>query len=422
MGMRAKALFSTASWIDVTPAVEASSSHVPEADERAWKRDIEKFLKKASSHKTLRRHVVRETDVLRIPAVASDGYFRVVLCSGTESKKVLCPSPVFRIASTSVDMSILRGANLKTMPLEVGLKIASIVGQRAAGNLVSPVTGAIQGQAQKYQPDFVTKQAGQLAYNRSGLENKVDTAQQHYGQSRDATYEVLEGGEIFDSPPEVVGADSGPVKPFPISFDAKVVRGTGRGTSEFGVPTANLSGVPEDLLYRLSGIYIGWVVVMPGKNLEGLSHDWHESIISFGPSPYADPTIVVKNVATAHIIHDFGDASFFDAKVKVMILAYLRPTPTSGKLRETEDVVEAVVRDTAIAIASLSRECWGPDMVINRSKTEKSNRTLSERYVDARTEVQKQVDRVPLRWVGVRTTGEVLRDRVHGNGGLYILR
>ncbi|KAI1144303.1 hypothetical protein F5Y05DRAFT_401336 [Hypoxylon sp. FL0543] len=414
MGMAASALLRTqGNWIDVTPSFEAQPSDVLPSDERAWQRDIKKFLKKAASHKNLCRHIPRETCVIRIPASADDGYLRIVMCTGEGSKKTLCPSPVFRVASTSSDVSVLRGASLSTMPIELGLKVASIVGQNAVDRFVGPARDVIESRLQQYSPGFVAQEAGLMAY---------ETLEEKYDENRDAAYDSLQVEGVVEAPPEVIGADSGPEKPFPIRFTGKVVKGTGRGQIETGLPTANLSGVPSDLLLRLSGVYIGWAAVQPTKGIEGISHDWHESIITVSPSPYAPPRVVAKNAVTVYIVHDFGGASFFNADLKVVIMAYLRPMRKPDKSQPPATIVTPTTRDINTAVASLSRESWQCEMTLRRVKTDKSTRSVEEIYVDMRSQVQKRVDSVPLHKAGVRTASAELKDQAYGKGGIYIRR
>lgn len=93
-GMRAKALFRlTDDWLDITPTLALRSDQVEPNDERAWQRDIAKFLKKAPS-RVRDTHRLRETAVARIPAEAGDGYFQVVLCQGPKKKGSLYESSV----------------------------------------------------------------------------------------------------------------------------------------------------------------------------------------------------------------------------------------------------------------------------------------------------------------------------------------
>ncbi|KAH8673486.1 hypothetical protein BX600DRAFT_206217 [Xylariales sp. PMI_506] len=428
LGMSASVLLGTSgNWIEVTPSSEALGSDVPEQDERAWQRDMGKFQKKGAKHKTLCKHAARETCIVRIPAVASDGYLRIVMCTGGDRKKVLCPSPVFRIASTSSDVSVFRGASLTTMPLEAGLKVASVVGSTVANRYIGPVRSAVTSQVQrytdKYKPGFIAQQAGQIAYSELGVQNKVNLMEENYGNARNAaTYGVVDEMKAASWEPEIIGADSGPEKPFPIDFTATVVRCAGQGQSATGIPTANLTGVPSDLLLRLRGIYLGWICVQPRKGIENISHDWHESIITIGPSLYAAPAVVSKNVANAHIIHDFGIHKFYDAKVKVLIMAPLRPLPRPDRSRSAAQMQEAVIWDIETALLTLSREHWGPQMALRRMKTEKDSRSMTDRYVNARTQFQKRVDSIPMHLAGVRTTGAEMMDNAYGRGGLYIRR
>ncbi|KAI8628755.1 hypothetical protein F5Y19DRAFT_112695 [Xylariaceae sp. FL1651] len=423
MGMAASALMRTTSnWIDVTPSVEASASGVPEGDERAWQRDIKKFRKRASKDKRLSKHVVRATCVLRIPAVAEDGYLRIVMCTGQNSKKTLCPSPTFRLASTSSDVSVMRGASLTTLPLEVGLKVASVVGNQYVQRVAGPAYAVVQSKIKKIQPSIIANNAGKLALATDVMKEQFGTLEENYDAARDAAYDPFHEEGTLDEPPDIVGSDSGPAKPFPISLHGKVVPGTGQGLTQTGTPTANLSDVAEDLLLRLNGIYIGWAAIQT-KGLGGNSYDWHEAIITIGPSPYASPRVVAQNVATVHIIHDFGEgATFFGAKLKIMIMALMRPVPKPNCSRLPADIAAAVSRDRVVALASLSREKWQYEMALQMLSYEKSQKTTAGKYIDFRSQVQKRMDNIPTHWAGIRTDRTELKDGAYGRGGFYIQR
>ncbi|KAI1500726.1 hypothetical protein F5X99DRAFT_385303 [Biscogniauxia marginata] len=423
MGMAASAMFgTTGNWIDVTPSFEASASDIPESDERALQRDIKKFTKRAAGNKRLSKHVIQETCIVRIPASASDGYLRIVVCTGEDSKKTLCPSPVFRIASMSSDVSVLRGASLTTMPLEIGLRVASTVGNQVVQRYVGPAQTIVQNGIKRLQPGFLAKEADKVALVKSGVRGQFATFEDNFDPARDVRYDPFHEDGTLESPPDIIGPDSGPEPPFPINMSGKVARGTGKSLAQTGIPTANLSDVPKDLLLRLNGIYIGWAAVMPNLGLDGADNDWHEAIITVGPSPHAAPQVVTKNVATVHIIHEFNGATFFDAKLKVVIMAFLRPVPIAGGVRSPAEVSAAVARDIDIAVASLSRENWQYMMTLDRMETLKSQKTMVEHYVDVRTQVQRRVNSVPLHLAGVRTAGAELKDQAYGRGGLYIRR
>ncbi|KZL64224.1 and nb-arc domain protein [Colletotrichum incanum] len=430
MGMNLKSLVgANTSWLDVTPSSQATPADIAEGDERGCQRDIKKFLKKAP--KNLSKHMARETHVVRIPAAADDGYFRLVLCSGGggdgSKRKVLCPSPVFRVASTSTDASVVRGASLATMPLEIGIKAGSVVATTVVNRYIGPAAAVVQSRAKNIsKAKFVTKHAAHIAYAKSGIEKSgikthVTAYEDQYATTRGAGYNAWQSGDGFqEAPPEVIGSDDGPSEPFPIKFDGKVTRGTGRGGMELGVPTANLMDVPEDVRMRMRGVYFGWARVVPRKGLEAISTDWHESIITVGPAPYATPRVAAKNIATVHLIHEFGGALFLNSKLKVLVMGQLRPSapPVAG----SEAALEAYGADVLLAVASLSRDNWGPAETRERMRTMRSEMSLADRYIETRERVQKQVDRVPLHLAGVRTEGAALRDRAFGNGGLWIPR
>ncbi|EXF84391.1 hypothetical protein CFIO01_02706 [Colletotrichum fioriniae PJ7] len=431
MGMNLKSLVgANTSWLDVTPSMQGTPAAMAEGDERGCQRDLKKFLKKAP--KNLAKHVPRETHVVRIPAAADDGYFRLVLCAGGggdgSKRKVLCPSPVFRVASTSTDMSVTRGASFASMPLELGIKAGSVVATTVVNRYIGPAAAVVQSRTKKIsQAKFVTKHAAHIAYAKSGIEKSgikthVTAYEEQYATTRGGGYDAWQSGEagFQEAPPEVIGPDSGPTDPFPIKFDGKVVRGTGRGGMELGIPTANLEGIPEDVRMRMRGVYFGWARVVPRSGLEPISTDWHESIITVGPAPYATPRVAAKNVATVHLIHEFGGALFLDTKLKVLVMGQLRMAapPVAG----SEAALEAYGADVLLAVASLSRDNWCPIETRERMRTMRSEMSLADRYVDTRDRVQKQVDRIPVHLAGVRTEGAALRDRAYGNGGIWIPR
>lgn len=125
-------------WVDVTPANEVTPDALPISDERAYQRDMAKFFTKAKATKSLQDHLPRETLVIQIPLICEDGYFRIVLCDG---RKMLCPSPIFRYASTSCDPSMLRGARFRMLPLELGIKAGAMIAQKAAATASQKALG-----------------------------------------------------------------------------------------------------------------------------------------------------------------------------------------------------------------------------------------------------------------------------------------
>lgn len=141
-------------------------------DERAWQRDMAKAAKMSLRDKgPTKAHVPRETHVVRIPAVSADGYFRLVFCAGgggdPSKRKVLYLSPVFRVASTSTDSSVFREASLTTMPIEVGVKVASVVAGNTVQRYTGPVVGLVQGRIDKLKPGKVVRESGRFCRLRA---------------------------------------------------------------------------------------------------------------------------------------------------------------------------------------------------------------------------------------------------------------
>ncbi|KAL2753011.1 hypothetical protein ACRALDRAFT_2141412 [Sodiomyces alcalophilus JCM 7366] len=444
-GMALKSLLgATTSWLDVTPCTRASPADLPPTDERGYQRDISRFLKKHSG-----RHVARETHIIRIPVAAEDGYFRLVLCTGggadrpadgststgtstaakVKRKIVLCPSPVFRVASTSSDASVFRGAGLRTMPIEIGVKVGSTVAANVINRYIGVAKAGLKTKIGSFEESYAASRSGG---GRTGYASLQEVG------GGDAAWDMSSSSSSL--PPQVIGSDDGPAHPFPVKLSGKVGRGTGRGGMELGIPTANLQGVtPEDVPLRMRGVYFAWACVVPKQGLpETMSHAWHEAIVMVGPSPYAAPAVVARNEVTVHFLHEFGGVMFYDAKVKVLVMGQLRrsvPYSSASSVSSSSDnsggngnssyvevAIAAYTEDVVITVASLSRPNWGPVETRERLKALKSERSFTDRYVDARDKVQKQVDRIPLHWAGVRTEGATMRDQALGTGGVWVPR
>ncbi|EXJ84691.1 hypothetical protein A1O3_05361 [Capronia epimyces CBS 606.96] len=434
-GLKVGALMGARStWIDVTPTIRATPDQLNPNDERAWQRDIKKFLKHAP--KDIQSHRVRETDILRIPSDADDGYLRVVLCTA-QGKKVLCGSPIFRLASSSTDVSSLRGASLTTMPLEIGMKIASVVANNTVTATLSPVADTARGfvsdqVTQVYQPGFIAQEAMTTAYD-SEVQTRIDNMNEQYDQARDGSYSRLEQ-DTYDAlaRPDIIGDDTGPAAPFPVRFHGRVVPGTGRSKALLNIPTANLTGVPEDILWRYKGVFFGWAAVnlanrdkksaMPKEG--SVSEQWHKAIIIISPDPAKRRTVVDKNTVRVYVMHDFQAASLLDAKLSLIMTGYLRAAPElpPGQEPDVDAQLFDFYKDIAITTASLSRPAWSAEAILEGIKTAASSRSLTERYVDLRQSTQKHLDRVPLHKLGVRTEGAALKDRLVGQGGVWVPR
>lgn len=132
-----------------------------------------------------------------------------------------------------------------------------------------------------------------------------------------------------------------PSEPFPIHGTSCIVSGFGRGSSELGIPTANLP-INESLNNLTTGIYYGWCKIIPNKEADIAEHKRSDGrsimfnngtkleeeelcifpmVMSIGWNPFYHNK---EKAAEVHIIHEFGE-NFYGASVKYNVLGYIRP-------------------------------------------------------------------------------------------------
>ncbi|KAM7206125.1 hypothetical protein V8F20_002907 [Naviculisporaceae sp. PSN 640] len=445
-GLKLKQLVgATSTWLDVTPSTQVQTSDLEPSTAKAWERDIAKAARKLSRELgDEKAHVPRQTHVVRIPEAAEDGYFRLVLCVGgvegskDKKRKVVCQSPVFRVASTSSDSSVLKGASLSTMPIEMGVKVASFMASNVVQRYAAPVTAI----ADRVRPGLVKEEVGKRVFKAVGDRVKQGPRQngnegQFYGSGGGTSRSgedmmglgTMAVGMGTGMGGMVVGGEEGPEQPFPIKFQGRVGRGTGKGMQELGMPTANLVAVPDDIKANLRGVYFGWACFLAGRGVDPAivaENCWYEAVIMATKSAYA--SVIQETDIKVYLAHEFGDGmvSFTEAKMKVIVMGFIRPEvqPARGTVASVQDRLEMASQDVMVTMASLSRENWGPDMTLDRLKTAKSSRSLSDKFGDVKTKVQRTVDKVPghAHVAGIRVGGGEERDRIHGTGGYWVAR
>ena len=433
-GLKVGAKLGTRSaWIDVTPSIHTTADLLPSDDEKAWQRDIAKFLKKAKDEKHVCNHRPYETNIVRIPHVAEDGYFRVVLCAG---RKVLCPSPVFRYASSSLDPSILRGASLTTLPLELGIWMGSFVARNAANTaacgVMQPTIDTIQGVTKPLQLGGVTQWAATTAYDVSGTADRVDSAiesyNQDYEEKRGLALQCASGDAVETA--TVVGSEDGPEQPYPIQFSGKATKDADHYLKFAKVPSVKLVDVSADTLLRLSGTYMGWVIILGRKRSshspmpEGLPNKWQQAVITVTARIGKDMKVVQQKDVFVHTVREFGDAKLLDSKLDVMLMAYLHPVNEVPSLStaDAEQRESEMLNDIETTRLSLSRNTWAPVQILERIRTASASRSFSDRIVNARQSGQKQLDRVPVHRLGFHTDSMKLKDDLIGTGGICVKR
>ncbi|KPI38926.1 uncharacterized protein AB675_4718 [Cyphellophora attinorum] len=448
-GLRAGVLFGTHSaWMDVTPETAVVAEQVKVTDERAWQRDIAKFLRKAP--KKLAGHVPRETAVLRVPCDAEDGYLRIVMCCGESGKKHLCPSPIFRLASTSLESSSLRGASLKTLPLEAAVKIGTAVGTKFVQTAAAPYVAAVKAAAvtqvtSVFQPSAVQVAAAQHVYDSSGVADRLVRMEEQWEARRDAEGNVLlERDGVVEPMTLVVGSDDGPAAPFPVRFTGKAMHAVDVQPSPLGFPIATVTNVDSNILLKHSGIFIGYVAITVAKSSRDessagpdpatlIDNSWRSSLISITANHSTRATVVTQKQVSVQLLDPlpfpYHETVPTNSKIAILLMTPLRPLPTpqlpaTAATPEQQELLHHQLNsDAAIALATLSRPAWQAEPTLQRVKTAASQRSLTERYVDARRGVQEGViDKVPTHLLGLRTDSHVRRDGFVGRGGFFVVR
>ena len=426
-GMRAKAFIGrNGNWLNVTPTMEIGFEQLNVSDERAWQRDIASFRRKAQP-RIRENHILRETVIVRIPAEAEDGYFQIVLCTG-DKKKVLCPSPVFRVLSTSRSPSSIRGASLSTLPLELGAMALGTYASNTVGRVISPVTSTLQSSVQQYMPSWRARQAVETAYGMSGIENRVNSMVGDENNQDDLAH-----GQ--SSAVEEAALEHGPTQPYPIRFLGRVQTAPRDEVDQSTLPSVTLSGVDGNVMQRLYGYYFGWVRL--SEKSSSNSHPWCQATISALPVDSSQLTRVNiteanKRVVTIRLITEDKDMAFDKALLEILIMGFIRPDEPvqraklfKGLLAGDEAAAEAAmlseVEDVSIVQTFLDHPSWSPDSM---DQVEKTNRLDKARmtFANTSTAAQKQINRVPLHKLGIRSPQDNARDKMIITNGFFVPR
>jgi hypothetical protein len=176
-----------------------------------------------------------------------------VLRTGAK-KKVLCPSLVFRLLSTSTRQGSIKGASLSTLPLDIGAKALSSTARASAktgiGNAVASIAVAVQQQIRPYKPYLAIGTAARAACKRSGLAKvdfNVQDANQLYYQKCNRAFGTSTSEDL---------PDGGPKPAFPIGLAGYISYGS-RVDEQSDLLITYLTAVPEDIMCCLNGYYLG---------------------------------------------------------------------------------------------------------------------------------------------------------------------
>jgi hypothetical protein len=432
--MRTKALFRlNDSWLDVTPGLPVRADQVNPDDERAWQRDIKKFLKKAPQ-RPRDTHQLRETVVVRIPAEAGDGYFQLVLCQGPK-KKVLGNSPVFRVLSTSASPHSIRGASLSTMPLEVGAMVVGLYARTAARTAAAPASAALATRVDRYRPTWVKQAAVQKVYTASGVETRVAGL---FNSSAGPGQGVTVDQSVSPVACQVLVED-GPQAPFPLTFKA---RGQVDNSAPFNSPTdtpiLTLTNPPDWVIEQLRGYFFGWARFDATTERDPSLGSWSPMILAvrtLDPLQASRVNIsqISKHVVTLRLL---DDVPLQTSKVQIRMLGFLRvevPPPRGSTSQELADAQAAAgeaailadVYDADVVQNTLAYPGWSPEtpsaLEIQKQQSSWVDRTM-EGYTNMRAKGQKWIDQVPLHKLGVRSETDEWRERQVAVNGFWIVR
>lgn len=423
-GMKAKAFFRLHDdWLNVTPAMGVSADQVSPVDERTWQRDINKFRKKASG-RVRDTHQLRETAIARIPLEAGDGYFSILLCKG-EKKKLLCTSPVFRVLSTSMDPSSIRGASLSTLPLELGAMVMGLYAQTMAEGAIAPAAAVMQEKISPIQPSWAAQTAAQTAFEASGAGDRIA-----------GVLETSDDQGVYSGHGDSFSVDQGPVEPYPMDFKARGEVPTEGVSAMDGVPKLALRRIPDWVLERFDGYYFCWARYEQKVEKKTTMGAWQPVILNVRHFDPADSSRVnisqaMKRVSSLRFLDEVELPS--QMKLAVRVMGFLRPPPPSlGGNQSTE------ARETAAEAAMLADACdasfvqnildhpaWAPD-VPSAKELQRANTGLKERtqtgLSNAAAGGQKFAEQVPLHWIGVRSPLAEMRDQRVTVNGFYIVR
>lgn len=158
-------------------------------------------------------------------------------------------------------------------------------------------------------------------------------------------------------------------EPYPVVGKSHIVSGFGRGSSELGIPTANIP-IDDNLNGLDAGIYFGWCKLKPntdspcpepvrrgtngdlvafnnGSKLEGEELDVLPMVMSIGWNPFYSNK---EKAAEMHIMKKFGD-NFYGSLVEYSVLGYIRP---ELDYTTKEALIEDINIDIKIALESLA--------------------------------------------------------------------
>ena len=131
-------------------------------------------------------------------------------------------------------------------------------------------------------------------------------------------------------------------------ISGKVVRGFGRGSSELGIPTANLDAVSlrGALAEAVTGIYGGWASL-------GNSGEVYPMCMSVGWNPVFGNK---EKTCEPWILHDFKGQSFYGVELRLVVVTFIRP---ESNFPSIEELVRRIHKDAEMTRQALENQTLG---------------------------------------------------------------
>ncbi|KAI5306831.1 hypothetical protein KEM55_008490 [Ascosphaera atra] len=220
--------------------------------------------------------------------------------------------------------------------------------------------------------------------------------------------------------PATAGPDSGPASPFPIKLAGPVIKGFGRGSSELGVPTANIPPEGLEAYPDLeTGVYYGLASLDPKKfnyHDNGCDQKAFPCVLSIGYNPFYKNTVrsIVLTCASRfphlkeiHLMRPFNADQpsepcenffalplFYSTPLNLLVLGYIRP---EYDYVSREALIEDIRVDCEVAVRSLKRPAYRV-------------------YIDGGDTTGKKEVEEARRWLGEFAGGEAQEGSTDGNG------
>jgi hypothetical protein len=413
-------------WINVTPTHQVGVGQLNPSDERAWQRDITKFGKKGPS-KIRKSHTARETVMVHIPPEAGDGYFIILLCSG-DKKKILCPSPIFRVLSTSASPHSVRGAGIGSLPLELGAMALTTYAKAGVGTVMLPVTLLVDSEVSHFLPHhWLVRKAATTALD-AGDKLILD---------QNSKYEALNGSVSTEKMEAAL--EEGPQAPYPIRFVARTQLGASNMAEELELPNFALTDVDDEVMKELHGYYFGWT-----RKLEKKSQDekpWVQAILSVTMIDVAQLARVkvgqkAWKTTSIRLLEEPDSPPLDKEKFEIQVLGFIRPDEPiqqaeleqgmeAGKEAAQEAALIIEQQDVGVAEEFLNHPSWSVEATMRpKANARKTSgvQIFTQGYTNTKTAAKKQIDRVDLHNVGVRTGGDKTREKFVVMNGFYVSR